>query len=285
MPKQPAAFSLDIKTFVLQDCFLIRNTILNLNIKTALLKTSFNDYPGKIASVIFFTFCNLRCPWCHNGALINGSQNEELIPLSEALNFVEKRAKLIGGVVLSGGEPTLYKDLAELIARIKSLGLLCKLDTNGLRPDVLKNLIGGSAQPDFFAMDLKLAPNRYRFLLPEAAQKDTGNGDLVSKLKESARIIRESGSEYEFRSLAFPAAADVFSSKFGGLPSEKAAGIEGGAPPFFGEEDIKALRELAGTGHWHIRGFIGGNCLDEGWNGLPRAEESETARLQKSALT
>ena len=129
---------------------------MNLNIKTALLKTSFNDYPGKIASVIFFTACNLRCPWCHNGALISGSQNEDLISLAEALNCIEKRAKCIGAVVLSGGEPTLYKDLGELITRIKSLGLLCKLDTNGLRPDVLKNLIGSSAQPDFFAMDLKL---------------------------------------------------------------------------------------------------------------------------------
>ncbi|MDR2491637.1 MAG: anaerobic ribonucleoside-triphosphate reductase activating protein [Spirochaetaceae bacterium] len=255
---------------------------MNLNIKTALLKTSFNDYPGKIASVIFFTPCNLRCPWCHNGALINGAQNEELLPLSEALVFIEKRAKLIGGVVLSGGEPTLYKDLGELITRIKSLGLLCKLDTNGLRPDVLKNLIGGSAQPDFFAMDLKLAPNRYKFLLPPAAQKTIDTGELVSKLAESARIIRESGSDYEFRSLVFSEAARAFSPDYGGQPSEKAAGTEAGcAPPFFGEDDIEALRTLAEPDHWHIRGFIGGNCLDERWNNLPRTEESEAARLSK----
>jgi pyruvate formate lyase activating enzyme len=209
--------------------------------KVALRKTSLVDYPGKISGVIFFPLCNLRCPWCQNGDLVLGS-SEGLIPLEEALGFVEKRSKILGGVVLSGGEPTLYPDLGAAIERIKKTGLPVKLDTNGMRPDVLEGLLKPDrSRPDYIAMDLKLAPSRYAELLP-AGSEDLSPAGAGEALERSAALVRGSGIAHEFRSLALPG-------------------------PFFGPADIEALRPLARSSPWHIRPFQRGNCLDPAWNG------------------
>ncbi|MDR2521068.1 MAG: anaerobic ribonucleoside-triphosphate reductase activating protein [Spirochaetaceae bacterium] len=238
-------------------------------IKVAFEKTSFNDYPAKIASVIFFPACNLRCPWCHNGALITGRQNDGLIPLSAALEHIKKRSKLIGGVVISGGEPTLFTGLAELSAYLKSLGLLVKLDTNGLMPNVLRALVADErCRPDFFAMDLKCAPGRYGGLVP-AGDIDTADS-VAGRLTESARIIRESGAAYEFRSLVFPPDSPPLHTETGGHLRGRR---------FFDMEDIHALRPLAPDGHWRFRRFRAGNCLDERWNTLPDTDSEELARV------
>jgi pyruvate formate lyase activating enzyme len=208
-----------------------------------LRKTSLVDYPGKIAGVLFFPGCNLRCPWCHNGDLVLGTAGG-LIPLEEALGLVEKRKNILGGLVLSGGEPTLYKDLAGLIEKIKKTGLLVKLDTNGTRPDVLEGLLKKEpTRPDYIAMDLKLAPSRYAELIPAASPGETTGfpGEVGSALERSAALIRSSGIAHEFRSLTLP-------------------------DPFFGPSDIEALRPLALSSPWHIRPFQKGNCLDPAWN-------------------
>jgi pyruvate formate lyase activating enzyme len=222
--------------------------------KVALRKTSLVDYPGKIAAVIFFSGCNLRCPWCQNGDLVLGTAGG-LIPLEDALGFVEKRKKILGAVVLSGGEPTLYPDLGGLIGKIKKTGLPVKLDTNGMRPRVLEGLLKADwSRPDYIAMDLKLAPSRYAELLPsgdgacpagtageDEAGKTSRLTDTGEALKRSAGLIRGSGIAHEFRSLDLPR-------------------------PFFGPADIEALRPLALSSPWHIRPFQRGNCLDPAWN-------------------
>ena len=203
------------------------------------------DYPGKIAGTIFFPGCNLRCPWCHNGDLVLGTAGG-LIPREEALDFVEKRKNILGAVVPSGGEPTLYSDLGGLIGEIKKTGLPVKLDTNGMRPQVLEGLFKADrSRPDYIAMDLKLAPSRYAELLPpgddEAGRTVRLAGEAGEALKRSAGLIRSSGIAHEFRSLALPC-------------------------PFFGPADIEALRPLALSSPWHIRPFQRGNCLDPAWN-------------------
>jgi pyruvate formate lyase activating enzyme len=206
--------------------------------RVALRKTSLVDYPGRIAGVIFFPGCNLRCPWCQNGDLVLGTAGG-LIPLEEALGFVEKRRNILGGVVLSGGEPTLYTDLGAVIERIKKTGLPVKLDTNGMRPDVLEGLLKPDRpRPDYIAMDLKLAPSRYAKLLPTGSGAPAGAGEA---LERSAALVRGSGIAHEFRSLSLPA-------------------------PFFGPSDIEALRPLALSSPWHVRPFQKGNCLDPAWN-------------------
>jgi pyruvate formate lyase activating enzyme len=205
-------------------------------------KTSLVDYPGRISSVIFFPFCNMRCPWCHNGALILGKEDREtLIPLQEAFSRIVKRRAVLGGVVLSGGEAALYPRLPELIARIKCLGLLVKLDTNGTFPDILEKILSSrESRPDYIAMDLKAAPARYAELManPQAAGAET---EIASRIERSAALIRASGVEHEFRSLNLPA-------------------------PHFTEADIEALRPLAAESPWNFRPLARGRCLDPSWN-------------------
>jgi len=223
-----------------------------------LRKTSFVDYPGCISAVIFFPGCNLRCPWCHNGELALGKSGQAgaggYISLEEALNHIEKRRKVLGAAVLSGGEPTLFSGLGAVISRIKALGLRVKLDTNGLLPGVLENLFGAEeTRPDYIAMDLKTSPGRYRELLPGNA---AGAVNPAEDIKRSAALIRSSGIAHEFRSIALPVSPN---------------GREDAA--WFGGRDRAALAVLAGNSPWHIRPFVPGNCLDPAWN---TAEPGET---------
>ncbi|MDR2102454.1 MAG: radical SAM protein, partial [Treponema sp.] len=133
-----------------------------------LRKTSLVDYPGEVAAVFFFPGCNLRCPWCQNRELLPGGCSPErgepgfFINREAALAHIKKRRAVLGGVVLSGGEPTLSGELPALIRRIKDLGLKVKLDTNGMAPEVLAGLFGDEkTRPDYIALDLKLSPRRY----------------------------------------------------------------------------------------------------------------------------
>jgi pyruvate formate lyase activating enzyme len=204
-------------------------------------KTSLVDYPGKVAAVIFFPFCNMRCPWCHNGDLILNGGRRTFIPLGSALAHIEKRRSVLGGVALSGGEPSLYPQLPELIARVKRLGLSVKLDTNGAAPAVLEKLLSlPETRPDYIAMDLKLAPLRYAALM--AAPPPAGTEAETARLIErSSAIIRASGIAHEFRSLRLPS-------------------------PYFTDADIDALRPLALSSQWNFRPLVRGNCLDPAWN-------------------
>jgi pyruvate formate lyase activating enzyme len=206
------------------------------NTLTAFRKTSLVDYPGKVAAVIFFQGCNLRCPWCYNGELVLGTA-QGLTPLEEAFAIIEKRRRVLGGVVLSGGEPTLQRDLPEVIARIKAIGLPVKLDTNGTLPAVLEALMGDPrARPDFIAMDVKLPPRRY---VEIAANKQAGD-DLARSIERSVALIRESGIPHEFRALRLPA-------------------------PFFTDDDLASIVSIADD-TLKVRDFRPGGCLDESWN-------------------
>ena len=111
---------------------------LKLMIISGLLKTTLLDYPQHVAATIFLGGCNFRCPFCHNSDLLEGTDG--LFSKEEVLTFLKKRAGILEGVCITGGEPTLHRDLEPFIREIRSLGLLVKLDTNGYRPDVLKDL-------------------------------------------------------------------------------------------------------------------------------------------------
>jgi pyruvate formate lyase activating enzyme len=229
-----------------------------LSISVVFRKTSMVDYPALVSSVIFFYGCNLRCPWCHNRELVTDTNapvgNADSTDLEKALEHIEKRRKVLGGVVLSGGEPTLFPDLPELIGRIKALGLKVKIDTNGMRPDILEKIFSDhKTMPDYVAMDLKLAPERYGELLPRTMSGAVVEGSGVApegaapdpgaRIRRSARLIRASGIAHEFRSLSLP-------------------------PSYFGESDLEALSSLAGFSPWHIRPFVPGNYLDPAWADL-----------------
>jgi pyruvate formate lyase activating enzyme len=156
-----------------------------------LQKSSLIDYPGKVSCVCFVSGCNFRCPYCHNPDLAKGNTSN-LSPVDDQsfYAFLRKRKGLLDGVVISGGEPTLRKDLREICATVKTLGYPVKLDTNGSQPGVIKNLIH-EGLVDYIAMDIKTDP----LLYPSTIATDCDPEQILS----SIRIIMSSAPCYEFR--------------------------------------------------------------------------------------
>ena len=126
-------------------------------------KFSLCDYPGTTAAVLFTRGCNFRCPFCHNGGLLESGKQGNGPGEKDIFTFLEKRAGLLDGVVISGGEPTLQPDLVDFCRRVRGLGFQVKLDTNGSRPEVLKQLLTDKLV-DFIAMDIKATFARYHCL-------------------------------------------------------------------------------------------------------------------------
>lgn len=163
-------------------------------------KTTLLDYPGIVAATIFTGGCNFRCPFCQNADLVLDPNSQPIIPEEEVLNHLGKRKGITKGVCITGGEPTLQKDLVEFIKRIKEMDLLVKIDSNGYRPDILKELIDRKLI-DYIAMDIKSSPTRYH----EAA----GTAIEIEKIKESVNLIMRSGLSYEFRTTVVKELHDI----------------------------------------------------------------------------
>jgi len=157
-----------------------------------LIKNSFIDYPGKIACIVFTQGCNFQCPYCHNKWLISNKLKKENLTLSEkfVLNFLSLRTTLLDGVVISGGEPTIQKNLISFCKKIKNMGYQIKLDTNGSRPDVVEKLIEKELI-DYVALDIKTDSSNYAFL--------TKFKHSASQVSLTADIIKRSGIDYELR--------------------------------------------------------------------------------------
>lgn len=155
-----------------------------------LQKVTLLDFPGAVACTVFTGGCNFRCPFCHNAPLVSEGQSGEVLAEADVFSYLEKRRKILDGVVVSGGEPTVHKDLPELLSRIKSLGFLVKLDTNGSHPGMLRQLMEDGLV-DRVAMDIKNGPKQYR----QAAGVEV---DLQA-VEESKRLLMEGRVDYEFR--------------------------------------------------------------------------------------
>lgn len=156
-----------------------------------LQKLTLLDYPGKTACTVFLAGCDFRCPFCHNSELLDRTAAEPLMDDEELLSFLKKRQGLLNAVAFTGGEPLLTPQLPALIRRIRQLGYEIKLDTNGNHPQKLEALLK-EGLVDYVAMDIKNSPERY------AMTVDLPSVDMES-IRESIRLIRESGVEYEFR--------------------------------------------------------------------------------------
>lgn len=155
-----------------------------------LQKTTLLDFPGRVAATLFTGGCNFRCPFCHNSGLLSGDA-EAAYSVREILQFLEKRKRILEGVCITGGEPTLQPDLEDFIRDIRSLGLAVKLDTNGYRPDVLKALCQKGLL-DYAAMDIKAGRDRY-----ETAAGVCGLD--MKRIDESIRFLLEGHLPYELR--------------------------------------------------------------------------------------
>ncbi|MDD6201409.1 MAG: anaerobic ribonucleoside-triphosphate reductase activating protein [Lachnospiraceae bacterium] len=156
-----------------------------------LTKTTLLDYPGRVAAAVFVGSCNFRCPFCHNGNLVLHSESFPEITQEELFSFLEKRRGILSGVCITGGEPTLYDDLPELIQKIRSLGYAVKLDTNGYRPQVLSSLLERNLL-NYVAMDIKSDREHY------ADTAGLENLDF-SRIEESVNILKTCSIPYEFR--------------------------------------------------------------------------------------
>lgn len=154
---------------------------------SGLQKVSLVDYDGQIAATIFTSGCNFACPFCHNAGLVH--QTESIIPQDEILDYLNKRKNVLTAVCISGGEPTLHKDLPELIKKIKQLGYLVKLDTNGTNLPMLKELVDNQLI-DYVAMDIKNSFDKY----------DLTTGIVAhTNIKDTIDYIMSCGIDYEFR--------------------------------------------------------------------------------------
>ncbi len=152
-------------------------------------KFSLLDFEDRISCVLFCKPCNYRCPFCHNGTTV--LEAETVIPFEDILEYLESRKGLIDAVVVSGGEPTLMPDLKEKIIKLKQLGFLIKLDTNGTNPEVVKDLYENHLI-DYVAMDIKNSFVKYAMTVGV-------KNAFLDKISQTIKFLMTSGIDYEFR--------------------------------------------------------------------------------------
>jgi pyruvate formate lyase activating enzyme len=215
----------------------------------AIRQSSFIDYSGYISAVIFFKGCNFSCPYCHNSWLLD-DKNQSL-SLEDIYNFLEQRTSKLDGVVFSGGEPTIQKNLIEIIRKVKEMGFLVKLDTNGYEPDVLNNLLRQNLL-NYIAMDIKGPLDKY----DKIANKTID----VAKITRSIALIKNSGIEYEFRTTLVRS--------------------------LLTEEDImKCGRLIQGAKRYYLQKFNPETVLDEKYKRETTYKDSELQIITKDLLT
>lgn len=191
-------------------------------------KLSLVDFDNKLSAVLFCEGCNFRCPFCHNSSLVLNKNQK--IDFNDILEYLLARKNVLDGVVISGGEPTLMVDLVDKCKKIKELGYLIKLDTNGTNPQVIKYLIDNKLI-DYVAMDIKGSFINYNDI--------AGLSSLdLRKIKESINLLKISGIPYEFRTT---------------LVKE-----------FHNEERIKEMKEIVnGAKKMYLQHFVSSpNCIN-----------------------
>jgi pyruvate formate lyase activating enzyme len=185
-----------------------------------------SDFPGRMAAIVFTQGCNFHCPFCHNGSLLP-MDADAMIGEDTVFVFLQKRQKLLDGVVISGGEPCLQDDLAGFCRQVRDMGFAVKLDTNGSRPEVIKTLLDENCV-DFIAMDIKAPLSR----LPEL----TGTVSQGPQIRRSISLIAASGVDHLFRT------TDV--------------------TPLLSSEDHRSIQELVPPGSLHVvQPFMAKNAL------------------------
>ncbi|MFA7662489.1 MAG: anaerobic ribonucleoside-triphosphate reductase activating protein [Patescibacteria group bacterium] len=166
-----------------------------------LQKMTLIDYPGKIAATVFTSGCNFRCPFCHNPELVNKTQGVNLISETQLLDFLESRRKYLDAVCFTGGEPLLHEDIIDLLKKVKAMGFLVKIDTNGTNPELLKKIVNEKLA-DYVAMDIK-APLDW---LSYKKTINVDNKELLDKVKESVKFLLsvDDKIDCEFRTTVVP---------------------------------------------------------------------------------
>ncbi len=212
------------------------------------IKTSLIEWPGKISSVIFVPGCNFRCPFCHNADLVS---RKGFTQIPEKLIFADlkSRKKWIDAVVVTGGEPTLQADLSRFLSRIRRMGLMTMVHTNGTKPEVIEKLIKKKLV-DYWAMDLKGDPENYGRYVGNIKYQ-------ISNIKTSMQLIANSGVDYEFRTTVVPALHNL-------------------------ENLIKLARQIGTISencHWFLQQFRPINCVDKKYLSIKPYSEEELKKI------
>ena len=160
-----------------------------------LQKTSIIDYQHHVCCVVFLSGCNFRCGFCHNPELVLGIESSPPVSAEDFFSFLKDRQKWLDAVCITGGEPTLSKDLQDFIRKIKLLGYKVKLDSNGTNPKVLEELFKNNLI-DYIAMDIKTILNKYESVVNATVD--------LEKIQQSISLIMNSGIDYEFRTTVVP---------------------------------------------------------------------------------
>lgn len=187
-----------------------------------LQKLTLIDYPKKVACTIFTLGCNFKCGFCYNPELVLPNNTIKEISEEEIFDFLKKRKKYLDGVCITGGEPTIHKDLPDFIKKIKEMNLLVKLDTNGTNPEIVKKLVDEKLV-DYISMDIKTGFSKY--------SKLTNANVDIGRIEKTIQIIKDSNIDYEFRTTVIPG--------------------------FYDEEDIKEIKEkLKGAKKYYLQEFL-----------------------------
>ena len=209
-----------------------------------LVKTTLVDYPGLVASVIFLSGCNLRCPYCYNtGLVLNNGEAPDAVTLQEVISHLEQRKSVIKGFVISGGEALLSPFLLPLLKAAREIGYKIKLDTNGIADNRLEDLLASEYCPDFIALDIKTSPSRYGELAPAGLSNEKVQ-KLTSSLRHSIKLVS-----------ALPADRREFRTVL--------------VPPLVQEADIRSIAaELPQDASWMFAQFRNENCLNPDYNNV-----------------
>ncbi len=206
-------------------------------------KLTLLDYPEHIACSIFTGGCNFRCPFCHNASLVTHITSDTLLQENNILAYLNTRVGILEGVCITGGEPTLQPDLKEFLVKLKALGFLIKLDTNGTNPILLKELIQEKLV-DYIAMDIKNSKDKY--------EKTIGISPFdISLVSQSIRIIIDSGIAHEFRTTVVKELHTL--------------------------EDFRDISTMiAGCSHYYLQAFVdSGDLIQKDMSGLSKQEMKE----------
>jgi len=216
-------------------------------------KISLIDYPQKLAAVVFTYGCNFRCPYCHNPELFT-PKKDYLIPESQVFDFLKTRIGKLDAVVISGGEPCIQQDLIDFIQKIKDMGFLLKLDTNGSFPQKLKEIIDLKIV-DYIAMDVKAPLDKYKSV--------TNSNINTNNILQSINTIINSSVDHEFRTT-------VVKSQLS-------------------EEDILEITSLIkGSKRYYLQKFVPSKTLDQSFSKQKSYEKDEliaiTSRIETDGL-
>ena len=214
------------------------------------IKTTLLDWEGKVACTIYLAGCDFRCPYCHNRSLVLHPEEVEEVDEGKILEYIKENSDFLDGAVISGGEALIHAGTLQLIKKLKKLGMMIKIDTNGNHPDVLDDLLGAGLV-DMVAMDIKTGLNeRY----------DTATGTKVdlNNIRRSIGIIMDSAPDYEFRTTVVPI--------------------------FVKPDDIEDIcREIKGARKYRLHQFRPKNTLDEALSVLDPYPEQKLTEMAEIA--